>query len=91
MLTSILYGGPVLLNSSFSSLLILGPIVRSPEPTVESPLAKVVVDRLPWRILPRKHPPGATAPQEVEDGVGDSAKWPLWWAAALFGRLEQRL
>jgi len=57
------------------------PIVGLAQPTVSAPLAEVVVDGLPGRLLPWQHPPGAAGAQQVEDGVGYAPGRPLRWAA----------
>ena len=67
------------------------PVVSLAQPPVSAPLPEVVVDRLPRRVLSRKHPPGAAGAQQVEDGVGYAPGRPLRWTATPFGRLEQRL
>src|SRR5215218_866016 len=60
------------------------PVVSLPQPPVSPPLAKVVVDRLPGRVLFREHPPGAAAPQQVKDSVGYAPGRPLRGTAAPF-------
>src|SRR5215217_5769899 len=60
------------------------PVVGLPQPLISPPLAKVVVDRLPGRVLLREHPPGAAAPQQVKDGVGYAPGRPLRGTAAPF-------
>jgi hypothetical protein len=65
--------------------------VRSPQPAVQAPPAEVVVHSLPGRVLPREHPPGAAAPQEVEHGVGDVPGRPLRRSATPLRGREKRL
>jgi hypothetical protein len=47
------------------------PVVLSPEPSLEAPLAEVVVDALPRGLLSGQHAPRAGAPQKARHTVGD--------------------
>jgi hypothetical protein len=71
----------------------LGPerVVRSTQPAVQAPPAEVVVHGLPGWVLPREHPPGTAAPQEVEHGVGDAPGGPIRRPAAPLGGREKWL
>jgi hypothetical protein len=60
------------------------PGVGLPQAPVPPPLAKVVVDRLPGRVLSGEHPPGTAAPQQVKDSVGYAPGGPLRGTAAPF-------
>jgi hypothetical protein len=58
---------------------------------VPPPLAKVVVDRLPGRVLSGEHPPGAAAPQQVKDGVSYAPGGSLRGTSAPFQGREEGL
>ena len=59
-------GAGVPIAALYLAHLLAQAVVRSPEPSVGSPPAEVVVDGLPRRLLPGQHPPRAAAPKQVE-------------------------
>ena len=54
-------------------------------------LRQMVVDGLPRRVLSEEHPPGAAAPEQVEDGIRHAPDGPFRGTAAPLGGLEEGL